>query len=329
MAEPGEFTRRAFSNGKMDLTAVEGLADLIDAETEAQRKQALRQAEGEVGSLYDTWADRLTHALAYMEAAIDFADEELPEDIHDRNEINIRQLIDEISQHIDMSRSAERIRDGIRIAIVGRPNAGKSSLLNRLAGRSAAIVSEVAGTTRDVIEVRMDLGGFPVTLLDTAGLRETGDLVEEEGVRRAVDQANQADLVLHLLDGTVENTVGEHGWDSETVTVINKRDRMRTLPQGVSISATLGIGIDQLVDVLTERVQSKVRLSSSAVASRARHRSALEECRAALVRALDAPDLGAMAEDLRLAVRALGRITGRVDVEDLLDVIFSDFCIGK
>jgi tRNA modification GTPase len=304
VAEPGEFTRRAFLNGKMDLTAAEGVADLVAAETDAQRRQALRQAEGELGRLYDGWRDGATRVLAHFEAYIDFPDEELPEDVVNAIGHDISSLVDTISQHIDDGHRGERLRHGLDIAIVGPPNAGKSSLLNRLARRDAAIVAETAGTTRDVIEVAMDLGGYPVTLADTAGLRAAEGPIEEEGVRRARKRAEAADLRILVLDG------GD--------------------PLGVwPISATTGEGLDALLDRLEAAVSERIGLTGQPAITRARHREALEDCLAALRRAQAAalPELAA--EDLRLAVRALGRITGRVDVEDLLDVIFRDFCIGK
>ncbi len=338
MAEPGEFTRRAFLNGKMDLTAAEGVADLVAAETDAQRRQALRQAEGELGRVYDGWRDGATRALAHLEACIDFPDEELPEDVISAIDHEILSLVDSISQHIDDGHRGERLRHGIDIAIVGPPNAGKSSLLNRLARRDAAIVAETAGTTRDVIEVAMDLGGYPVTLADTAGLRAAEGSIEEEGVRRARRRAETADLRILVLDGgdpaSVDGAAGLIGPD--TLVALNKSDigpsTIRIDAAGLGawpISATTGKGLDAFLDRLEAAVRERIGLTGQPAITRARHREALEDCLAALRRSRGAglPELAA--EDLRLAVRALGRITGRVDVEDLLDVIFRDFCIGK
>ncbi|PPR72776.1 MAG: tRNA modification GTPase MnmE [Alphaproteobacteria bacterium MarineAlpha3_Bin2] len=356
MATPGEFTRRAFENGKMDLTAAEGLADLIDAETVAQRRQALRQLEGELGRLYEDWRQRLLGALAHGEAGIDFSDEDLPAGIEAAARKDVAQLERAIADHLKDGRRGERLRDGYHIAIIGPPNAGKSSLLNQLARRDAAIVSSTAGTTRDVIEVHLDLGGYPVTVADTAGLRDVGekgdtvqgsgnDEIEAEGIRRARAHAADADLRLAVFDGEAwpeadPATVGLV--DDSTIVVINKCDLAPlAAPLAVNeqaalaISALTGDGIEGLLETITERVAALMNAAASPAPAltRTRHREALEECRAALGRflALEAgagtPELAA--EDLRLAARALGRITGRVDVDDVLDVIFRDFCIGK
>lgn len=337
-AEAGEFTRRAFANGKLDLTEAEAVADLIDAQTSAQRRQALRQMEGGFGALCDGWRDRLVRALAHAEADIDFTDEDLPDGLDVRVAEAVEVLRAEIGRFLDDGRRGERLRDGLSVAIVGAPNAGKSSLLNALAGREAAIVSSRAGTTRDVIEVQLDLGGYPVTLADTAGLRDTVDEIEEEGVRRALARAALADLRLAVFDASVwpdadEATVRLLGPD--TIAVLNKTDRRAVAGASVCghsalpVSAKTGDGLAALETRLVEAAREALDAGDGAVMTRARHRKALEECRAALGRALSAslPELAA--EDLRLAARALGRITGRVDVEDLLDVIFRDFCIGK
>ncbi|MBO6634204.1 tRNA uridine-5-carboxymethylaminomethyl(34) synthesis GTPase MnmE [Parvibaculum sp.] len=331
-AMPGEFTRRAFENGKMDLTAVEGLADLIDAETEAQRVQALRQMEGALGALYEGWRARLMKALAYAEAEIDFPDEEVPGDLIAKLGPDIETLSREIAAHLDDGRKGERLRDGVEVAIVGPPNAGKSSLLNRLARREAAIVSDEAGTTRDVLEVRLDLGGVPVTLADTAGLREAVGAVEQEGVRRALARATKADLRIVVAapgEGT-DFTLARDG----DIRVMNKTDLGGRAGEGViGVSALTGEGLDALEAVLREKAGAAYEAQEHPLITRARHREGLAECAASLGRAGDAlragRDAELVAEDLRLAARALGRITGRVDVEDLLDVIFRDFCIGK
>lgn len=338
MAEPGEFTRRAFLAGKMDLTEAEGIADLIAAETEAQRRQALRQAEGGLGRLYDAWRERLIGATAHYEAYIDFPDEEIPDDIVGDLERDISGLVEEISQYLDDSHRGERLREGLDIAIVGPPNAGKSSLLNRLARRDAAIVSERAGTTRDVIEVAMDLGGYPVVLADTAGLREAADSIEEEGVRRARQRAKGADLRVLVLDGRDEAGFGaaEDMIDESTFLALNKADLGAAIVEPgkqclgcYRVSAKSGEGIEELLRGMEAAAGDRIGLTGQAVLTRARHRESLESCVGALRRALKAalPELAA--EDLRLAVRALGRITGRVEVDDLLDVVFRDFCIGK
>jgi len=331
-ALPGEFTRRAFEHGKLDLTAVEGLADLIDAETEAQRVQALRQMEGALGHLYEGWRARLMKALAYAEAEIDFPDEEVPGDLIAKLGPEIASLSREIAAHLYDGRKGERMRDGVEVAIVGPPNAGKSSLLNRLAGREAAIVSEEAGTTRDVLEVRLDLGGVPVTLADTAGLREAAGVIEQEGVRRALVRAEKADLRI-VVAAPGEGTDFALARDGD-LRVMNKTDIGGAAGDGViGVSALTGEGLDRLEAALREKVGAAYEAHEHPLITRARHRDGLAECATSLARAGEALQAGRdaelVAEDLRLAARSLGRLTGRVDVEDLLDVIFRDFCIGK
>jgi tRNA modification GTPase len=338
IAEPGEFSRRGFENGKFDLTAAEAIADLVDADTAAQRRQALRQMEGELGRFYDGWRHRLTRALAHLEADIDFPDEDLPNGVAGMVRRELEGLAGEITSHLNDNRRGERLRDGIHIAILGAPNAGKSSLLNVLARREAAIVSERAGTTRDVVEVHLDLGGFPVVLADTAGLREAADEIESEGIRRALDRAANADLKLAVFDATALPELDAQTLavlDDQTLAVLNKVDHASGLVQEIGgkpamqVSARTGDGLPELLRALTSAVQTRFEAPGVPALTRARHRGALEECAASLHRAMsaDLPELAA--EDVRLASRALGRITGRVDVEDLLDVIFRDFCIGK
>lgn len=340
LAEAGEFTRRAFENGRMDLTQAESIADLVHAETEAQRKQALRQMEGGLGKLYGGWRAALAKILAYMEASIDFADEDLPPEIAERQVAELKKLQQEIVRHLDDNHRGERLREGFSIAILGPPNAGKSSLLNALARREAAIVSSIAGTTRDVIEVHLDLGGYPVVLADTAGLRESGDAIESEGVRRALARAEQADVKLIVFDGAVWPVADSAAMDlidDDTLIVVNKSDQIKNrwfVVQGVGeplfISAQTGEGLPELLTQLTQEIERRFGASAGAPSlTRARHREALEECRDHLARSLQAKESELRAEDIRLALRALGRITGHVGVEDLLDIIFRDFCIGK
>jgi len=407
-AEAGEFTRRAFENGKLDLTAVEGLADLVMAETQGQRRQALRQLKGALGARAESWRQKLIRALALIEARIDFADEaDVPENLVVPALSIARELAGEIAVVLADEGRGERLREGLVVAIAGPPNAGKSTLLNRIAKRDAAIVSPYAGTTRDVIEVHLDLGGLPVTLLDTAGIRESDDPVEQEGVRRARERAAAADLVLWVADardcviaGQPERTgtesvaaaaanalekqrapspqhfAAQHGEPAPPIWLL--RNKIDLLQEGnqrnescgtnshsnergyrindsqmnavkkefshrnesllttnepeFNISATTGTGFDAFLAALSRHVESFMAGAESALVTRERHRHALQDTEAALRRALkpeiaDREDL--IAEELRLATRALSRLTGRVDVEDVLDVIFRDFCIGK
>jgi len=343
LAAAGEFTRRAFDHGKLDLTAVEGLADLIAAETEAQRRQAMRQAGGALARLYDGWREALLFALARFEAAIDFPEEDLPGDLIPRVNRVMEETAEAIADHLADGHRGERLRDGLSIAILGAPNAGKSSLLNRLARREAAIVSSQAGTTRDVIELHLDLGGYPVTLADTAGLRETADAIEAEGVKRALARAESADLKLLVLDGSLIGSdqplidrSAAHLIDEDALLVVNKSDlAVKAPPPAIDghavlpVSAETGEGIEALVSALTTVAAAHLALGATPALTRERHRAALQACETALRRGLQArlPEL--KAEDLRHAVHALGEITGRVDIEDVLDVIFREFCIGK
>ncbi|WP_206419752.1 tRNA uridine-5-carboxymethylaminomethyl(34) synthesis GTPase MnmE [Minwuia thermotolerans] len=337
MAEPGEFTRRAFVNGRMDLTEAEGVADLIAAETTAQRRAALDQAGGALSGLYDGWRTRLLRHLAHLEAWLDFPDEELPDDVMAGVLEDVAALAGEIVAHLADARRGERLRRGLQVAIVGPPNAGKSTLLNILAERDVAIVSETPGTTRDVLEVHLDLGGWPVTLIDTAGLRETEDAVEREGVRRAAERMAAADVVLalHPADGAAGFSMPSHETAAVLIEAVSKADRLAPdagADGRLRLSAATGQGLPELLERLTGLAAELMASGGGAAPTRARHRAGLADCRSALERAVEGgpgrpPEL--IAEDLRLAMRALGRITGAVDVEDLLDVIFRDFCIGK
>lgn len=355
LAEPGEFARRAFENGKIDLTAAEGLADLVDAETEAQRRQALRQAGGVLARLYDSWRSSLIAASALVEAAIDFSDErDVFADAVGRARVVVEELRQVIAAHLDNGRRGEILREGFQVALVGAPNAGKSSLFNALAQRDAAIVSPEAGTTRDIIEVRLDLGGIPVVLADTAGLREIGAAVELEGMRRTRDRARRADLVLWVVNGA-ERSGGKSSQSAarlfdtqefptcEMLVVLTKADLLaRNGGQGadasefvgdpdVHVSAVTGQGIDQLEKLIASKASRCIGAVEAPALTQARHRTQLEACHGALGRFLagNLDEAELRAEDLRIAVLALGRITGRVDVEDVLDHVFGRFCIGK
>ena len=342
-AEPGEFTRRAFLNGRLDLTAVEGLADLIDAETRAQARQALRQLDGALGRLYQSWRQILLRALARLEAEIDFApEEEVPDDLLESVRPEVERLSAEIAAHLADGHRGERLRAGLTVAVVGPPNAGKSSLVNRLARRDVAIVTPLPGTTRDVLEVPLDLAGYPVTLLDTAGLREVADVIEAEGVRRARDRAERADLRLIMFDGAAwpsQDPATAALVDHAAVVTVSKSDLIAQ-PGGLAVgghaalrvSCLTGDGMQRLLDVLTERARELMTTGNEPLLTRARHRAALQAAGEVLTRFSAAPDgaeLALMAEDLRLAARALGRVTGEVAVEDVLDRIFAEFCIGK
>jgi tRNA modification GTPase len=340
LAEPGEFTRRAVGNGKFELTAAEGLADLIAAETEGQRRQALRQYDGALAALYEGWRTRLIGQAAWIEASHDFPEEELPKDLLAHARAALQGIAEEIARHLDDGGRGEIVRDGLRLALIGPPNAGKSSLMNALARRDVAIVSETPGTTRDVIEIRLDLGGYAVTLADTAGLRDVDDAVEAaieiEGMRRALARARAADLVVLVLDASSDArpVLSDDVADRLCLTVWNKCDLVRreTEPGVLNLSVRTGEGMDAFVAALSVLIEALSEAGDDAAPlTRARHREALGEAFDALVRACAAPDAfpELMAEDVRLALRALGRITGRVDVEELLDVVFREFCIGK
>jgi tRNA modification GTPase len=328
LAEPGEFTRRALENDRLDLAQVEGLADLIEAETEAQRRQALRVLSGDLGRRAETWRTALIRAAALLEATIDFADEEVPTDVTPEVTALLDTTLADLRREAVGVTVAERIRDGFEVAIVGRPNAGKSTLLNALAGREAAITSEVAGTTRDVIEVRMDLRGLPVTILDTAGLRDTADTVESIGVARAIERAKAADLRVFVLEDEGE-TLPLAPLPGD-ITALGKAD-LRT-GAAFAVSGKTGAGITQLIDRITDTLAT--RAEGAGLAIRERHRTAilrairaLESARGEVQHGPDRTELAA--EDLRTAVRALDSLVGRVDVEDILDEIFASFCLGK
>ena len=352
LAEPGAFSRRAFHAGKLDLAAVEGLADLIDAETEAQRRQALRQMGGVLGRRTEELRSRLLRALALLESDIDFDDEgDVPDGLPDAVLSDIVALEESVAALLADASRGERLREGVEVAIVGAPNAGKSSLLNALAQRDVAIVSEVAGTTRDVLEVHLDLGGLPVVLADTAGLRDLGRCgpetdgqteIEAQGIQRALARAERADIRIAIFDASTRDGLDpdtQRLCDETTLVVANKADLLEASARAggedpdapILVSALTGEGLESLLATLTGQVESVLGSGGlgDAMVTRARHREALEDCRAALVRARNGENVELLAEDLRLAGRALARIVGRLDVEDILDVIFQEFCIGK
>lgn len=341
MAEPGEFSRRAFDNGKMDLTQAEGLADLIDAETELQRKQALRQVTGELEQLYSGWRVDILKILALLEAYIDFPDEDIPEDTAENVLKNVRVLLESLKKHC-ARQGGEIIRAGAHIAIIGAPNVGKSSLLNTLAQRDVAIVSDIAGTTRDVLEVTLDIGGCPVVFSDTAGLHNTEDDIELQGIQRAINRAKTADIIVCVLDATrpeeSHNAIRQH-ITSDSIILVNKFDT----PQNgeappptlgaLPISAKTGNGIDEFIQLLESKITSMITLGSEPMLTRERHRAGIEKASVRLEKFClhfeQNVGIELCAEDLHLAARALGEIVGVIDVENVLDILFSEFCIGK
>src|SRR5215217_4201392 len=337
-AEPGEFTRRAFENGKLDLTEAEGLDDLIHADTDRQRRQALRQLKGLLGDRARDWRARIIEASALIEAGIDFSDEaDVPAELIAPALAKVKALLTEIEEVLAGQGRSERLRDGLVVAIAGPPNVGKSTLMNQLARREVAIVSPHAGTTRDVIEVQLDLDGYPVTVIDTAGIRETDDPVEQEGVRRARARAADADLVLWLAD--LSPVAVEHDGTAPVWMVRNKIDleaASRPLAdapwQGVfQISASRGDGLPELIAALVGFAQNYFGGTEGGLIGRSRQRKLLQETAASLRRCVEVVGQGEelAAEELRVAAHSLGRLLGRVDVEDILDVIFREFCVGK
>lgn len=340
LAEAGEFSRRAFYNNKMDLTEAEGLADLIDAETSEQQKYALRQMNGDLKDLYEGWRTALVNVLAHIEAYIDFPDEELPQNIISNLENTVFKVRKEIQEHLSQSNYGEKLRDGFKVVILGEPNSGKSSLLNTLAQREAVIVSDIAGTTRDAIDVYMDIGGYPVIFTDTAGLRITNEQVEKKGIEIAFTKAKEADLIIALLNAQninleqFKNVVSD--CKSKIIYVLNKSDTLsekqcfKYKKDGyITISAKYKQGIDTLIDTIKDRISNNFNQSSTALITRQRYREILNNVFKDLQLFNLSKNIELAAEDIRLAVRNIGKITGRVEVEEILDKIFGSFCIGK
>ncbi|MGE4529655.1 MAG: tRNA uridine-5-carboxymethylaminomethyl(34) synthesis GTPase MnmE [Rhodospirillaceae bacterium] len=339
-AEPGEFTRRGFGNGKMDLTEAEALADLLAAETEAQRRQAVRQMDGALSRRFEDLRARAVDVLAFIEAVIDFPEDELPADTRDRGVAMIAGLKAGLAELVDSARVGCRVRQGVTVAVLGAPNVGKSSLVNRLAGWDVAIVSPTAGTTRDRVSVDLVLEGLPVTVTDTAGLREAAEEIEAEGIRRAERAVADADLRLAVFSAETWPATDDPTWrwvDSETLIVVNKAD-LGGIADGphigsppVAVSALTGEGFDALAEELRTRVRALAgqQAGEAPPITRERHRALAAAALEALERAQAQPQQELQAEDVRLAIRELGRITGRIDVEDVLDRIFGEFCIGK
>jgi tRNA modification GTPase len=344
ISEPGEFTRRAFENGKIDLTGAEAVADLINAETILQKNQAIRQLGGSLSRLYDGWREELTEILAHLEADLEFPDEDISDEISNDLLLRLKTLKKDISEHLSDNNAGERLRDGIKVCVIGAPNVGKSSLVNLLSKREVAIVSDFEGTTRDVIDVHLDIGGYPVILSDTAGLRpdqitnKGADKIESEGIRRAYERAKSADISLLVFDYNDLPELNPHTKEligENTLVVFNKCESAKhKVPElgketGIELSVKENKGLDTLTTRLLEKIKELYGLREAPSLTRQRHREALRDCAACLERVSTniLPEL--VVEDVRLAIRDLGRVTGSVDVEEILDKIFGDFCIGK
>lgn len=340
MAEPGEFSRRAFHNGKMDLTEAEGLADLIDSETSEQQKYAMRQMEGGLKNLYDGWREELIKIMAYLEAYIDFPDEDIPQELVDKLLNDVFKLKTAISEHLNTDSIGERLREGFRVVIVGPPNAGKSSLLNTVVNREAAIVSSIAGTTRDAVDVHLDIKGYPVMFTDTAGIREVEEEIEKQGIEIAFRKIADADLVLCLFDASKDSVQIfdniKNSFKNKAIYVANKSDNLtfeqcsELKKQGcVVISAKHKQGIADLMEVIYQQIKERFTANSNLLITRQRYREALAETLDNLERFSFDKEIELSAEDIRLAARGLGKITGRIEVDDILNKIFGSFCIGK
>lgn len=340
LAEPGEFSRRAFYNQKMDLTEAEGLADLIDAETSAQQKYALRQMEGGLKNLYDGWREELLKVYAYLEAYIDFPEENIPDDIKESNLNTVFKLIKAIDEHLNTASYGERLREGFRVVIAGPANAGKSSLLNAVVKRNAVIVSDIAGTTRDAIDINLDINGYPVIFTDTAGIRNADNQIEQQGIEIAFEKIRQADMVLALFDASIDTPEIFQEIKKESknklLYVANKSDKLtfeqcsELEKQGcVLISAKYNKGLNELMEKISEHIGNNFTADSNLLITRQRYREALQECLENLRRFNFDKEIELSAEDIRLAARALGKITGRIEIDEILDKIFGSFCIGK
>ncbi len=332
LAEAGEFSKRAFLNNKLDLVQAEAIPDLIAAETASQHKQALNQLGGKLGKIYEDWRFRLIEISAMLEAAIDFPDEDLPQNICDKVEQDVEKLRTEIAQHLDDKKIGQKIKDGLNLAIIGAPNVGKSSLINFLAQSDVAIVSEIAGTTRDVVEVHLSIAGVPVKISDTAGIRDTDDLIEQEGIRRALQKAALADIKIFLLDAA-NPILRQDLIDENTIIIVNKSDLNANLNSlavdFTAISITNNINTESLLKKLEEKINQLIPQQNSPLITQERYRISLKNSLSNLEQFSLKKNIELAAEDLRMTAREIGKISGKVDVENILDVIFSRFCIGK
>ncbi len=328
LAEAGEFSKRAFLNGKLDLVQAEAIPDLIAAETAAQHKQALQQLSGKLGEIYEDWRFRLIEISAMLEAAIDFPDEDLPQNIIEKVEENVRKLRDEISLHLNDQKIGQKIKNGLSLAIIGAPNSGKSSLINFLAKSEVAIVSEIAGTTRDVVETHLEIAGVAVKISDTAGLRETSDQIESEGIRRALKKAAEADLKIFLVDA--QNPILRDDLiDENTIVVMNKIDKKPANSKFLEISLTQNINTSNLIKNLEEKIVEMIPNHNMPLITQERYRTSLQNAVSNLENFNLQKNIELASEDLRMTAREIGKITGKIDIENILDVIFSRFCIGK
>ena len=337
LAEPGEFSKRAFYNKKMDLTEAEGLADLIDSETSEQQKQALRQMSGNLRTLYSSWREKLLEIYAYLEAYIDFPDESIPDSVVENCLNTVFKLKTEIKNHLNSSHSGERLREGFRVVLTGPTNAGKSSLINAFVQRQAVIVSDIAGTTRDAVDVHLDIAGYPVILTDTAGLRKSRDKIEQEGIAVAHQKIEEADFILAVFDATkyIPDII-EKKYNNKTLYLANKADILSSEQKEnlkkqnyLLISAKTKEGLPELFEVIKERIQNTIGSGSNELITRQRYREALTECLENLEKFDFDKEIELSAEDIRLAARALGKITGQIEINEILDKIFGSFCIGK
>lgn len=336
LAEPGEFSKRAFYNQKMDLTESEGLADLIDAETKEQQKYALRQMEGNLKNLYSSWREQLVKVLSILEAYIDFPDEDIPQNLYDDILNTVFKAKDEMEKHLSGNNVNERLKNGFRIVIAGEANAGKSSLINTLTKRNTVIVSDIAGTTRDAIDVSLDIGGYPVVITDTAGIRETDNPIEKMGIDIALEKIENADIVIALYDGNAVFKDADKLKNKNVIFVANKADKLSDEQkkqilnkEHLLISAKYNEGIDKLISVLEDKIKENFSSSSNFLITRIRYRKSLEDCLENLQNFSLDKEIELSAEDIRLACRAIGQITGVVHVDEILDNIFGSFCIGK